>query len=635
MVSIKHSICNTIFGLLNDFKILKPQTNYSLFIFWLFVFSLILCSFLYTELEKQEYIATISYDSYGYYLYLPAFFIYNDPLELNFINSITTEYPFLTNYFYQARLTEGGTYVMNYTSGLSILYMPAFIISHVFAKLSSFPADGFSLPYQIGIHWNGILWAIVGAYFLRKILLYFFSDCASSLVLFIFLFGTNYFYYTAVNNSMQHNYIFTLYTILIWSCIKWHQKQKLKYSIIIGISIGLAVLMRPTEIIILVLPLLWGVIDKQTFYEKINLLYKCKFQLFTIAILILLIGSIQLIYWKFAVNKWLFYSYHKDLGFNFKNPEILNGLFSVKKGWFIHSPLMFLSIPALIVSAKHKTPFFIGTIIYLALHIYITFSWSVWWYGGSFGSRPMIHAYPVLALTLGVLFTIVLKLKFKKLFLFSLTPLVFALVSINIFQAWQFSNKIFSSEGISAYVLKLTFLKTSITQETIYKYQGIKKMSNSEKYIWDIIVENDFDDDNIFPTDSNIFYSFPNSLIIGNFLPPSTLYQKSIDESTTIINISFMGYFEKYIYAENQFAKLYIDFYRNKKIIETRKTTLHNITGNKNINIETDYFGKPNIWDYINLSYNVPIGTDSVVIFFEGTGCEKYYIDNLKIKMGN
>ena len=36
----------------------------------------------------------------------------------------------------------------------------------------------------------------------------------------------------------------------------------------------------------------------------------------------------------------------------------------------------------------------------LVVHVYITFSWWCWWYGGTFGQRAMIEIYPLLALPL-------------------------------------------------------------------------------------------------------------------------------------------------------------------------------------------------------------------------------------------
>ena len=41
-----------------------------------------------------------------------------------------------------------------------------------------------------------------------------------------------------------------------------------------------------------------------------------------------------------------------------------------------------------------------GIVAVLVVHMYITFSWWCWWYGGTFGQRPMIEIYPLLTLPL-------------------------------------------------------------------------------------------------------------------------------------------------------------------------------------------------------------------------------------------
>jgi hypothetical protein len=45
--------------------------------------------------------------------------------------------------------------------------------------------------------------------------------------------------------------------------------------------------------------------------------------------------------------------------------------------------------------------------------IYVIYSWFIWWYGGSFGSRPMIDIYGLLALSTGVFFSYLNTLKLK------------------------------------------------------------------------------------------------------------------------------------------------------------------------------------------------------------------------------
>jgi hypothetical protein len=181
------------------------------------------------------YIITVSYnlhinpmtwDAFGYYLYLPFTFIYNDISLHNFetVNSIISTYK-NTPAFYQAMQLESGNWVFKYSSGMALLYSPFFFIAHLFAKLGGFAADGFSRPYQIAIHLGSLFYTLCGILFSAKILTRFFKDIISSLTLIVVFLGTNYFLHTSMHaqGAMPHNYLFTLYAVLIWCTIKWHE----------------------------------------------------------------------------------------------------------------------------------------------------------------------------------------------------------------------------------------------------------------------------------------------------------------------------------------------------------------------------------------------------------------------------
>jgi len=121
---------------------------------------------------------------------------------------------------------------------------------------------------------------------------------------------------------------------------------------------------------------------------------------------VFLFGTVclQLLYWKTITGKFIVFSYQEIDYFNFLNPEILNFLFSVRKGLFFWSPILLSIFPGIYYLRKKAPTYFIPTLVYLPLNIYMTSSWSNWWYGGSFGSRPFVEAMPVFALGLCALF---------------------------------------------------------------------------------------------------------------------------------------------------------------------------------------------------------------------------------------
>ena len=129
-----------------------------------------------SSFERGNY-GVIDWDNFGYYMYLPATFIYDD-LKLKdntWVEEAQRKYSLSSNY-YQAHVIENGNHIVQYTAGMAFLYSPAFFAGHLAAKLTSYPADGFSQPYQLALLLQSYLMVFLGLFFLRKLALSFFSD---------------------------------------------------------------------------------------------------------------------------------------------------------------------------------------------------------------------------------------------------------------------------------------------------------------------------------------------------------------------------------------------------------------------------------------------------------------------------
>ena len=90
---------------------------------------------------------TITWDKFGYYLYLPAFF-YDDPAKLNNFQHMLEIYN--PGGGYAALKAPNGNYVMKYSCGMALMYLPGFAIGHFAAKIFGYPVDGLSYPLPGG-----------------------------------------------------------------------------------------------------------------------------------------------------------------------------------------------------------------------------------------------------------------------------------------------------------------------------------------------------------------------------------------------------------------------------------------------------------------------------------------------------
>ncbi len=409
----------------------------------------------------------LSWDVFGYYLYLPLKFIYHD-LGLQHPATITAiiEKYNSTATFYQALEMPGGSYVMKYPMGLAFFYAPFFFSGHILALVFNYPTDGFSLPYQYSIFIGGIFYSILGIWVLAKVLLRFFNEKVVLLVLIIIIFSTNYLVHITMygQNAMSHNYLFMTYALILWFTIKWHETYRLKYILMLAIVSGLSILSRPSEIVCLVIPALWGVKNWNTGREKLGLIFQYKKQLAAFIIVILLFGLCQFIYWKIYTGKFLFYSYGGNAGegFEFLSPHLLNILFSFRKGWLIYTPVMIFAIVGFYFIYLHQRNIFYALFLYFILNLFIVSSWSTWWYASSFSQRSLIPSYPVMAIGLGYFLSWLNRQEIIKAIFYML---ISAFLFLNLFQSMQFHYGIIDGERMTgAYYWKI-FGKINISPE--------------------------------------------------------------------------------------------------------------------------------------------------------------------------
>lgn len=413
--------------------------------------------------------AYINWDICGYHLYNPAVFIYGDLQKIGFYQEMDSIYHFTpgTQAFPGSTHWESGNSVIKFPSGVAIFQLPFFLMAHAWASIgNTFPPDGFSPPYQLAIVISSIFFAFLGLMVLRKFLLNYFSEMAVAFSLLIIAFGTNFFLYSALHPGLSHIYLFFLYSVVLYSSQKWHKKPTLKHSLIIGFAIGWAILSRPTDILIVLIPLLWNIVPAELRKEKWQLI-KHNFPLILLIVACGLIPiSLQLFYWKYVTGSWVYYSYPGE-GFNFLNSEILKGLFSFRKGWFIYTPLALLGVLTLLASFAQRKHWFyaLPVTVYLVLTIYVVFSWHQWYYGGGFGCRPLLQSLALLAYPLALLFSSVAKIS-KKL----LIPLViigFMGIGLNLYQSWQYNTTVIHWCDMSKEYYWRVFLKPHASAEDL------------------------------------------------------------------------------------------------------------------------------------------------------------------------
>lgn len=370
-----------------------PLSRYALIVCF-FVSTVVAFTF-YPKWKIQGSEATLSWDASGYYMYLPAIFIYKDIKKCTFKDSILQKYR-PTPDFQQAYYHEpSGNYVMKYSSGLALVSVPFFAIGHLWASTSGvYPADGFSYPYQASIGIGLFILSFIGLFYFRKVLLRYFKDKTVAIMLLVNVIGTNYINYAAIDQAMTHSTLFTIYVLLLWFTIRFYENYQFKYAVWIGLFTGLATLIRPTELISILLPLFWGIASWQGLRDRINFIYLNYLQYSVAVLLFCCVVAIQPLYWKYATGEWIVYSYGEQ-GFSWLKPHIYDYTLSYRCGWLRYTPMMVL--PFIGIWAYYKNKINTWPVIgFIVLSFYIVTAWDIWDYGGTAG-RAMVQYYPILA----------------------------------------------------------------------------------------------------------------------------------------------------------------------------------------------------------------------------------------------
>jgi hypothetical protein len=349
--------------------------------------------FYYPKWRQSKTEATLSWDVSGYYFYLPAFLIYGDARELAWRDSILQKYHPTPDLQQAFRHEPSGHYVMKYPVGQALQMLPWFTVGHLLAAPLGYAADGFSRPYQAAISWGSLFVALLGLWYLRKALLYYYQDAVVAATLLCIVWGTNYLNYTAFDGAMTHNWLFTLYGLIIYHTIRYYDQPSLMRAAGIGLMVGWAVITRPTELWTAFIPLLWGWDSWAKRWRHFN---EHKTHLAVAATVFAAMVSLQMLYWRYAGGSWVIYSYEEQ-GFNWLKPHILDGLVSFKAGWLIYSPMMILSIVGLWHLWRQHKPVAIAVLCLVLPIMYVTWAWDIWWYGGSLGQRAMVQSYPLWA----------------------------------------------------------------------------------------------------------------------------------------------------------------------------------------------------------------------------------------------
>lgn len=381
---------------------------------------------------------SVSIDGNGYYYYLPATLIYHDfsySFYDNEKNKIKPIYkPYLTPYI-------NNQLVNKYYCGTALCLSPFFICGMAVSAIAGTPINGYTDTFLMLVSIAGIIYFLLAVFLLIEIGKFFsVPEKISFWTALLFFFGTNLYHFTIQEPSMSHLYSFfavALFFYLLTKVIPSPSKQKLFF---LGLSLGLVALIRPPNlIIILFVPFFFHSLKEFVDFVK-ALITKQFWGLLLMLLAFFLMLSIQSFFYYIQTGDFFIMAYPGET-FDFEDPEIMNILFSYRKGLFLYTPLIFVALLFIVFAGKDGYKKAI-TFITLGVFLYITASWWCWTYGGGLGNRPFIDIYPIIIITVLYLFN-----KVKRPTKFIVITLCVPFVFINQLMAYQYANRMMNTIG--------------------------------------------------------------------------------------------------------------------------------------------------------------------------------------------
>jgi len=369
------------------------KSIYKIFIIFLALWFILLLVTFNRHIRRipNTYNSEIWADKAGYYVFLPATFIYQwhgeempDSIDLKtgkgfdiIDNNIITKYPM----------------------GVALMMLPFWLVNHYFV---ADPNDGFSFSYTLISSVASTFYVLAGLFISYFCIRRFASRVRSILVILFLFLSTNLFYYTLIETGMSHSFSFFWFSLLLYIILKIKDQQKIFLSdaIILGVILGAILLIRPINCVFclpyFIIILIHSSKPIQTFVQVF--LSKKSMPIYLIPVVLF---APQLYYYSYTSGISPAYS---GEGFIYlSNPKIAEVLFSPNNGLFLYTPILFFLLLFYLFNIKHYATILIPVIVLFVLIVFIYGSWWSYELGCGFGHRSMVEFYSLVFLPLALI----------------------------------------------------------------------------------------------------------------------------------------------------------------------------------------------------------------------------------------
>jgi hypothetical protein len=264
---------------------------------------------------------------------------------------------------YEKERTPLGRRANHFSVGPACLWAPAVAVTHALrthlpGPLQRWPADGFSLPYQLAVGVSALGVSAVALLLLFRICRMFARPLAAALATAFVILGTTQLNYRALEVSMAHGSAAAATALLVWYWLRTYGSLAPARWALVGGLVGVAALMRWQLALLAVLPAGECVLEvwqaRADRSERRLPARAVRLGLAGLAAFALFLP--QMVAWKVVYGQWLVSPL--PLGHRWLRPDLGRVLLSTDRGLFYWTPLTLVLVLgcllALVRGAGHQ-----------------------------------------------------------------------------------------------------------------------------------------------------------------------------------------------------------------------------------------------------------------------------------------
>lgn len=309
--------------------------------------------------------------------------------------------------------TDAGRLPNKYGIGWAVLSLPFYLLADavvaVGRALGLWPLerDGFNPVYQMTIQLGHGLLAMVGLVLASRTIGRWLNDRRVAVLGVTAVWAASpMLYYQTVNLSMTHSAALVLVSLMAWATERACAAQgsgrhriEAAWWLLTGAVLGLATITR-FQLAVFACVVMWMIFHRpateveagsgagRSPHGSNGTWNTALGRLGIVALGAAPFLFLQLWAWRAVYGHWLVFTYSVEgEGFRWREPELINSLFSSWHGLFYWHPMLLLALSGTIAWAFVRRGPAIAWCAAIAATVYINASWWCWWFASSFGNR--------------------------------------------------------------------------------------------------------------------------------------------------------------------------------------------------------------------------------------------------------